>query len=533
MRRILLVLAAAVVAVVVALPAGASPLILTPPTSISTATPFAPGCGGATEGSFPGANFNYPNSEVEPWLAVSPSNANDVAGFWQQDRWSDGGAHGLVAAVSHDAGTTFSYSFPHFSRCAGGTAANGGDFGRSSDPWVSWAPNGDLWAISLSTDRTTTRNGVLAARMQHGSSTWSEPFVLKFDTSKAGIPLGNNFNDKESLTADPTDASGNLVYAVWDRIVSPSDNVPAPAFELAHAYHGPVWFARTTNGASASPSWEPARPIFDPGTQHQTISNQIVVLPDGTLVDGFFHIETRLSHQNSQLRESDDIQVIRSTNKGVTWSKTATLVARVSRIGETDPEPIHCRPFISGDPLCRLVRSDGLVIDLAVDYSTAHPGRIYVVWQAHQDNPYGDDLILLSHSDDGGLSWSGAQKVNQTPSGTFTDQAFEPAVHVNSDGVVAVSYYDFRNDVSGDGRLTSDHWIVHSHNGGTTWTEDHLAGPFDMHQVPYARGYFVGDYQGLDSQGSAFRALFALGTPGSATVFPNPNPTDVFTLVGF
>jgi len=509
-------------------------LVLSPPTSVSIPTPFAPGCGGATEGNFPGANFNYANSEVEPFLAVRPNNAAHVAGFWQQDRWSDGGAHGLVAFVSHDGGATFNYSWPHFSRCAGGTAANGGDFGRSSDPWISWAPNGDLWAISLSTDRTTTRNGVLAAKMPNTSSFWSEPFVLKFDTSQAGIPLGNNFNDKESLTADPTDATGNLVYAVWDRLVSPAENAPAPAFELAHAYHAPTWFARTTNGASASPTWEPARPIFDPGTQHQTISNQIVVLPDGTLVDGFMHIETRLSHQNTQVKETDDIQVIRSTNKGVTWTKKAIPVARVNAIGETDPEPINCRPFISGNPLCGLVRSDGVIINLAVDYSAVHLGRIYVVWQDHQDNAHGDDLILLSHSDDGGLSWTAGQQVNQTPtSGIFTDQAFEPAVAVNDQGVVAVSYYDFRNDISGDGVLTTDHWIVHSHDGGGTWTEDHLAGPFDMHQAPYARGYFVGDYQGLIPQGTAFRVLFAVGTPGSPTVFPNPNATDLVTRSGF
>ena len=47
-----------------------------------------------------------------------------------------------------------------------------------------------------------------------------------------------------------------------------------------------------------------------------------------------------------------------------------------------------------------------------------------------------------------------------------------------------------------------------------------------MHQAPYARGYFVGDYQGLDAQGPAFRALFTMANPG--TTFPNPNPTDVF-----
>ncbi|HEX6652145.1 MAG TPA: sialidase family protein [Thermoleophilaceae bacterium] len=528
MRRTLLALGVAALACTFASAAYAAPLTVTAPVNISTPTPFPPGCGGPTEGNIPGANFNFPNSEVEPWLAVRPTNANDVAGMWQQDRWSDGGAHGLLAAVSHDGGATWAYSAPHFSNCAGGTAANGGNFGRSSDPWVSWAPNGDLWSISLSVDRTTTRNAVLVAKMGAGSSTWTEPTTVRFDSSeKTGIPLGNNFNDKESLTADPTDASGNLVYAVWDRIVAPSSNAAASAFEHnKFAFRGPTWFARTTEGASATPDWERARKIYDPGEQNQTISNQIVVLPNGTLVDGFMLIK---SHQNNKRSRGFSTAVIRSTDKGVTWSRRAIVVSPVSTIGETDPEPINCRPYINGNPPCTLVRSDGVIVDLAVDNSGgAHNGRIYMTWQAHDDNPHGDDLIQVAWSDDGGRTWSDPVDVNQTPPGAFTDQAFEPSIHVNSQGVVAVSYYDFRNDVSGDRRLTTDFWIVHSHDGGGTWTENHLAGPFDMHQTPYARGYFVGDYQGLDSQGSAFRNLFTLGSPGSDTVFPNPNPTDEF-----
>ena len=527
MRRALLLIGGlALVAGTTALPAGAAPLTISPLDNLSIPTPFPLGCGGATEGNMPGTNFVYPDSEVEPWLAVSPTDPDDIAAFWQQDRWSDGGAHGLLAAVSHDGGDTWDYSIPHFSRCAGGTAANGGDYGRSSDPWVSWAPNGDLWAISLSVDRTTPRNAVLAARMAHGTSTWSEPFVLKFDTSRTGVPIGNNFNDKESLTADPTDESGNLVYAVWDRFVSPSEQAPLPAFENARAFHQPVWFSRTTNGAAANPTWQ-SREIFDPGTQNGTISNQIVVTPDGTLVDGFYLFKTH------QQQGGNFVAVIRSTDKGVTWSKKAIIVAPDDAIGESDPEPINCRPFITGNPPCTIVRSDGVIVDLAVDYSDGpNAGRIYIVWQDHADNPFGDDLIMLSYSDDGGESWSAPQKINQTPSGTFTDQAFEPTVHVNDDGVVAVSYYDFRNDESGDGELTTDHWIVHSHDGGASWTEDHLAGPFDMHKAPYARGYFVGDYQGLDSQGSAFRALFTLASEGTGT-FPNPNPTDEFIASAF
>jgi hypothetical protein len=533
-RRTFLVAAAAALAAALGAPsAGAAPLTVSPGALVSTPSPFTPGCGGDAEGSFPGTNYNYLNSEVEPWLAIRPNNHNDVAGMWQQDRWSDGGAHGLVAAVSHDGGASFAYSAPHFSVCAGGTAANGGDYGRSSDPWVSWAPNGDLWSISLSVDRTTTRNAVLVSKMAAGSSTWTEPTTVRFDSSeKTGIPIGNNFNDKESLTADRFDP--DLVYAVWDRIVSPNENAPASAFENAHAYHGPTWFARTTNGASPNPTWEDARPIYDPGTQNQTISNQIVVLPDenGTLVDGFMHIETRVSHGGTVARQRADVQVIRSTDKGVTWTKNgkATTVAPANFIGETDPEPINCRPFITGNPPCTIVRSDGVIIDLAVDYSSGpNHGRIYVTWQDHEDNPHGDDLILLSYSDDGGQSWTGPIKVNDTPSDTFTDQAFEPTVHVNDDGVVGVSYYDFRDDVSGDGQLTTDHWIAHSHDGGVTWERsDQVDRSFDLHQTPYARGYFVGDYQGVDSQGSPFRLLSTLGNPGSPTAFPNPNPTDEF-----
>jgi hypothetical protein len=301
--------------------------------------------------------------------------------------------------------------------------------------------------------------------MRHDTASWSEPFVLKFDTSKAGLPLGNDFNDKESLTADPTDASGNLVYAVWDRFVSPNENVPLPPLLLAHAFHQPVSFARTTSGAAASPSWEPAREIFDPGTQNGTISNQIVVTPGGTLVDGFYLFKVH------QQKGGTFIAVIRSTDKGATWSKRAIIVSPGFPL-------MNGRQWIGSGSVSPLVRSDGVIEDVAVDSSNGpHRGRIYVTWQDHQDNPFGGDLILLSHSDNGGLTWSAPVKVNNTPSGVFTDQAFEPAVHVNSEGVVGVSYYDFRNDVAGDGMLTTDHWIAHSHDGGATWITDHLAGP--------------------------------------------------------
>ncbi|MGE5262973.1 MAG: exo-alpha-sialidase, partial [Acidobacteriota bacterium] len=116
-----------------------------PLTLISGPSPFA----SCTIGAFLDG-VNYVNAEVEPWVEVNPTNSNNIIAVWQQDRWSNGGAHGLVAGVSHNGGATWSRTFAHFSSCAGGTPANGGDFERSSDPWVTFAPNGDAYQISLS-----------------------------------------------------------------------------------------------------------------------------------------------------------------------------------------------------------------------------------------------------------------------------------------------------------------------------------------------------------------------------------------------
>src|SRR5579859_5768065 len=49
-----------------------------------------------------GPGTNFVNAEVEPWVDVNPTNSNNLIGVWQQDRWSNGGAHGLVAGSSFD-----------------------------------------------------------------------------------------------------------------------------------------------------------------------------------------------------------------------------------------------------------------------------------------------------------------------------------------------------------------------------------------------------------------------------------------------
>lgn len=87
--------------------------------TVSGPTPFRPGCNGA-----PQTGTSYPNAEVEPFVSVNPRNQANVVGVWQQDRWSNGGANGLLTGVSRNGGRTWTRTFAHFSRCAGGNAAN-------------------------------------------------------------------------------------------------------------------------------------------------------------------------------------------------------------------------------------------------------------------------------------------------------------------------------------------------------------------------------------------------------------------------
>jgi BNR repeat-like domain len=477
---------------VFAAPSAAGPFTVSPLTLVSGPSPFA-GCSIAGQ-----TGTNFLNSEVEPWVEVSPTDPTNVIAVWQQDRWSNGGARGLLTGVSHDGGATWTTTFPHFSTCAGGTAANGGNYERASDPWVTFAPNGDAYQISLSVNFfQDPATAVLVSKSTNGGDTWSEPITLARD------PLGVApflFNDKESITADPTDA--NRVYAIWDRTRFPSDRANFNA-QNAFSFRGDILFSRTSNGGR---TWEPARALFAPLKSQATIGNQIVVQPDGDLFDFF-----TLFQGSGNNPPGASLAYIASTDHGATWSEPR-VIRKIRFIGAFDPD--------TGLP----IRAEGFVPEVAVDRTN---GNLYVAWQ---DTMFaGVDQIAFTMSTNDGASWSNAIKVSQTPasSDVANEQAWVPAVHVADDNTIAVTYYDFRNNDSNPG-VPTDHWIVHCHascaNAGSWGSEARLSNTsFDIEQAPFARGsngFFLGEYEGLSNIGNVFVPLFAIvndGNPANRT----------------
>jgi hypothetical protein len=276
------------------------------------------------------------------------------------------------------------------------------------------------------------------------------------------------------------------VYAVWDR--------------LDQTAGGPTYFARTRNNGA---SWEPARSIFNPGSRSQTINNQVVVLPPSaasgtnTIVDFFTQIDIATNNA-----ETARLALVRSGDRGGNWT-APIYITDIRAIGTHDPE--------TGAPL-----RDGATLG---SFASGTNGALVAVWQDARFSPgFARDGIAFSRSLDGGVSWSTPVQVNSVPS----VQALLPAVTIRDDGTIGVLYYDMRNNTADPTTLIVDAWLATSKDG-VVWQEIHAGGPFNFANAPIADGgLFIGDYQAIASDSSAFYPFFAM-TNASTT-----NRTDIF-----
>lgn len=456
-------------------------------------------------------SYSYLNSEVEPWGSVDPTNPSHLMTAWQQDRWSNGGAHGLVAAYSLDGGGSWSVSPQPFSACwhASGyaNADNYLDYQRASDPWVSIGPGAPagsggtntVYSVSLSFDQTPygsdpngSHNAVGAAVSYNNGAYWSHVQTIIADPcmhNAAPLPgyTCNNpkayvFNDKESVTADPNIAG--TAYAVWDRLVAPPAN-PTTGFLRERAFFGQTFISKTTDFGQ---TWSLPRAIFNLPSQDQTIGNQIVVnRQTGELFD-FFNLIQNAS--NSGGHRGYSVAFSTSTDGGSSWS-APQFVNSLQSAGVNDPA--NYNPYTNAPPAPS--RTGDIIPEPAINPTT---GQLYVVWQDARLNAGKNDEVLVSTSIDNGSTWSPPERVNDHIAGM---PAYDPAVFVNSAGQVAVTYNQWPNTTLGNEptnlMIRKSTAPGGSTAGPTFGSATVVDGPFNNLAAPVARGYFLGDYQGL------------------------------------
>ncbi|WP_091838082.1 sialidase family protein [Marininema halotolerans] len=440
---------------------------------VSGASPF-PGC------RIGGPGKLFVNTAVEPFIARGPINKKGEAiliGAWQQDRWSNGGARGLVAAFSKDGGGTWTRSVQPFSKCA--TPKN--PFTRASDPWISIGPDGRAYSTGLLLRRNSSASAIAAVTSINHGQTWRNFRIIKVDQNP------NVENDKEAVTADPV--KSGWAYIVWDRGTSTV---------------GPTWFSRTTNGGL---SWSKPKIIFNPGKGNQTLGNQIVIDPASGILYNFFSLLIGANPQNPLIF----IGVQQSLNRGKTWTR-AKIISQIKSV-------------IYKDPYTGMgIRSGGNASpEIAID---SRSGRLFVVWEDARFSKGRINEVAISYSNDRGRTWSKPTRVNP-PTGTT---AFTPMVRVNETGIVGVSYYQVQRENRNKNNLPVSYFFTHSLNGGHDFKSPlYITGPFNMLRAPVtvssfppSNGLFLGDYQGLTTVKDDFQLFFSKTTQGR-------NPVEVFS----
>ena len=295
-----------------------------------------------------------------------------------------------------------------------------------------------------------------------------------------------------------------LVYATWQRIVSPSERRPRRATSNASSFYSEAWFARSTNGGA---SWEPARSIFrDRGKLKQTIGNVVEVLPDGTLINGF-----------------NLIRAITQPARHARLQRRAHSLPRQGRdlVARDHRQPAARRTRCTTPTTGHDVRTGDI---LPTGRSIAAPTRQRAAtstssgWTRRFNDADHND-ILLARSTDGGLTWS-------APGRGRPDAARRRRLHAlcrcRRAGPRRGDLLRLPQRRGRRRRLSTDFWITHSHDGGRTFPTRTGSPPtsFDMRTAPDALGYFVGDYTGLAHFGTAFHPAGSAPTTATSPTAP-------------
>jgi hypothetical protein len=428
-----------------------------------------PNAVGSCDNGFRVPGTMTPDDAAEPFMAVNPAHQNNIVAAWIQ-----GPVQNIIAAASFDGGATWRQVPLPFSACSGGPYTVAGD------PWLSFASTGDLYCVGIA-GPSLSATYTLICKSTDGGLHWSEPVIV--DTP-AFSP------DKCSITADPTDS--HFVYAAWGR--------------LNFKNHGELGFARSADGGN---TWEPPRSIFATSPGQLAQNTQVLVLPDGTLVDMFYlQNQKSLSHPVTLV----GVQLMRSTDKGRTWSAPIPAVSMQSIL-----QPNSSGETLTVDPDTGAFVRDTTDPSFAVD---SRSGNLYVVWEDGRFSNFQYDDIAFSMSSDGGLTWSSPIRINQTPLNIppLDRQAFYPVIAVSQNGTIGVTYYDFRFNTPAPG-VPTDYWLVQCHpSPGAPATDPANWGKevrltstsFNLEALPFViDGLWFGDYLGLAPVGGGFISAFA------------------------
>ena len=342
-------------------------------------------------------NSTAPHAEV--MVAADPNNARHLLGTG-----IDLGRSGNRTYVTTDGGNHWLETTP---------------IGRhryeydSADPQVAFGADGTAYFVSSDYRQSDTLRTIMASnggylhlhRSLDGGLSWQEPVSVD----------PGYLSDHPQMAVDRT--TGRFAGRVYVGAAPRKAKQGAPDDEDSALYNVSVYHS-TDDGQRFSPPVEAVKPRGGgKGVVLQVIT--LVVLSDGTLFVGVVDLYGEPKRY---------IYRVLSRDGGMTFSELERIqTVTVEKKPSSEIRERHLPVF-------------------AVD---TRPGRfqdrIYCVWD---DRRYGTSRILLSYSMDAGSSWSEPKRVDSAA--PKHSHQYLPAVSVNRNGVVGVSWYDTRESDSNE-----------------------------------------------------------------------------------
>ncbi len=155
-------------------------------------------------------------------------------------------------------------------------------------------------------------------------------------------------------------------------------------------------------------------------------------------------------------------------------------------------------------------------------------GRVYLVYTDELVDESNDTDIFLRFSDDAGVTWSAATKVNDD---TTTNSQFLPKIDIDqSTGNIAIVWHDSRNDagVQGSGSTNaianddSEFFGAASDDGGQTFTPNFQISGGVSNAASANNGVDYGDYIGVTFEDNILHPIWA---DNSNSTGDNPDGT--------
>ena len=403
------------------------------------------------------------DTAVEPSITVNPRNPRNAVALYQAGRVDAGCAQINGYATTFDGGKTWTSGvLPKL------TAVNGGPVPLASDPVVAFGPDNVVYANSLMCDGNF--NDLAVSVSTNGGRSWGPPIMVPTERT---LPL----DDKNWITVDNGTGPGHhpgRLYLVWDNI---APVVAMYSDDRAKTWNGPF--------------------VVYPG---QGIGSVPLVMPNGDLAvvfQGLFPLPPLLT--DGPIDPTDltfpDKFVIATAPMAGSLPTGAPLVFG---------PPTAIASYRGTDS--RMHRAAENLPTAAVNPRT---GRIHVAWS---DNRFRTDVtndIVITHSDDGGLTWTPPKRTHPAKPDDYVEH-FTAAMETGKDGIIRLMYRRQAQDAQLEDipRHTPyvDTFYQQSRDDGKTFTKPLKVNTkirTDIRFASYSReSAFLGDYNQIAVNGS-------------------------------